>query len=247
MACFSANMMVDVKNKDGITVLTPLKELRLGDLIQVPGGKWEPIYSFGHYHSTQSAEFLQVQTFHDNVTNILEISPDHMIYILGTYVSASVLKVGDELSMDGSNGTKARITSITTVTRRGVYAPFTPSGTLLVNGIHVSAYVVMLDSAHWLDDQWLAHAYKAPHRWYCYRLNCGKESYTKDGVSNWVSLSLRIVQWTKESWVRMTALLPIMVIMLGFLWAFDQTMICWLVITAFCFYCTMKAAKRRQR
>ena len=57
------------------------------------------------------------------------------------------------------------ITTIRTVKRKGVYAPFTTSGMLVVNGYIVSSYVALFNDADILYSvqKYLAHALQFPH------------------------------------------------------------------------------------
>lgn len=179
-----------------------LRHVQLGDEIMVEKGVYERIYSFGHYQQNVQHDFLKVVT---NTTS-LEISSHHMVYsVYKGIIPASTIKVGDELlDSDGSGTTVQAVYSV--VRRQGAYAPFTPSGKLIVDGITVSSYVAFQNSAvltigTWMETpftyHWMAHTFNLPHRFYCqYDLAyCSKEQYTSDGHSTWVALPFQITMW----------------------------------------------------
>merc|ERR1712048_949983 len=111
-------------------------------------------------------EFLQI------FPSMLEITHDHMIFIQdeANAVPASSLRVGDRLA----NGDI--VSAIKKVTRRGVYAPLTTSGSLLVNDVPVSNYIAFQGSEYFtigvfrFSYHWLSHMYNFPHRFWCTRV-----------------------------------------------------------------------------
>jgi hypothetical protein len=177
---------VHVKDSRG-TVL--MKDLRLGDQVLVEAGKYDAVYSFGHRDETSEASFLRL------MPSNMEISMDHMVKIAGgRYVPASAAEVGDKLETTTA-GEFITITGIETVVRKGVYAPFTMSGTIVVSDIVASNYVAFQDSDRlviggWtspLSYQWLAHLSQGPHRIWVLVFGIGEEeTYTKGGMSTWI-------------------------------------------------------------
>ena len=131
-ACFSGSTLVTVKNMGTVT----MDNLQLGDLIMTANGRYEPVYSFGHRAESMVAEYLQF------LPSNLEVSADHMVFVVtrdgnSRALPAAFVKVGDQL-MHGET-----VTEIMRVHRKGLYAPFTPSGTLVVNGVGVSSYIAL--------------------------------------------------------------------------------------------------------
>lgn len=190
--CFSGENTVQVRSRGEIF----MKNLQLGDEVRVAGNKegehYERIYSFGHRNEKTSHDFLRL------LPSQLELTPDHMVFLEdGTVVPASVVNVGDRLS-DGQT-----IHAIEKVSRTGVYAPFTSSGKLLVNGVTASSYVSFQGSSYLkIGNQvtpfswfWIAHSFTFPHRLWCNSLfgKCNTEEYTVAGVSRWVDAPY---QWT---------------------------------------------------
>ena len=168
-----------------------MKDLRLGDQVLVDeAGKYEAVYSFGHRDETSEASFLRL------LPSSVEISMDHMVKIAGgQYVPASTIKVGDMLETTSADGAPISITGIETVVRKGVYAPFTMSGTIVVSNIKASNYVAFQDSdmlviGGWtspLSYQWLAHLSQGPHRiWVLVFGISQEEMYTDIGMSTWI-------------------------------------------------------------
>ena len=93
---------------------------------------------------------------------------------------------------------------------RGLFAPFTSSGRVVVNGIGVSTFVSLqrkeerLVLGGWetpLSHQWLAHSFEGPHRWVCgvVRSVCEQERYDREGVSLWVSSPREWFMWLLEA------------------------------------------------
>merc|ERR1711862_223455 len=83
-------------------------------------------------------------------------------------VPASSVKVGDVLAMN--NDTTAKVSKIGSVERKGAYAPFTYSGDIVVSGVVASNYVAMMPEEETglpVSMQWIAHTFKAPHRFVC--------------------------------------------------------------------------------
>lgn len=180
------------------------------------------VYSFGHYGATAKAELLQFYT-KKNGGSPLEISKTHMVFVAGSAdpVAASSVKVGDELISAGDNKT-VKVTKISNRVVKGLYAPFTASGTIMVNGIMASNYVVMDAStdkfAGIVSHQWAAHAFNAAHRMYCNLFsssNCSDEKYTPEGLSYWVALPFAATEWIlsneRSTVVRAFILVPILI------------------------------------
>jgi len=170
--------------------LLALKDIQLGDYIKISHEQYEPVYSFGHHSQSQTGTFLQIHP------SKLELTADHLIYLGGKgFVPASSVRVGDVLS------TGQEVTGITKISQRGMYAPFTPSGTFLVDGVLVSSYISFQGSDVLrlgpfrtpIKYQWLAHLFEAPHRMWCRHLgSCKSERYSEEGISFWVAYPLHL-------------------------------------------------------
>lgn len=186
--CFPGDAIVDVKGKGKVTMM----KLELGDDILTDAG-YETVYSFGHRNNNIKSRFLKIST----PSSVIEVSPDHMVFVKdGRSVPASAIEVGDELSTAVS-GVYSRVSAIGSVEKKGAYAPFTTSGTVIVNDIKASCFISIQEGSSTLlvggfdsgiSHQFLARTFEAPHRAYCQILDCSKETYDSRGISNWVSL-----------------------------------------------------------
>lgn len=197
--CFSGETTVQEKTRGTIR----MKDLKLGDQVLVVDGRhnkpvYEPVYSFGHRNTEITAEFLRLEP------SGLELSENHMVFVRGRgAIPAALVKLGDVL--EGSFHEAAVVVeAIFAVQQKGAYAPFTSSGTIVVNGIKASTYVSFQGSERFvlgsgssfpwrgwktpITYQWLARSFEAPHRTLCrFVLDCSSESYSaQEGFSVWV-------------------------------------------------------------
>jgi Hint module len=177
-SCFSGVNTVDVKGVGNIRI----DQLQIGDYVRSSSGEFTQVYGFGHLDRNLEASFLQIflDDVKNNATDVipttpLEVSAQHLLLLDSTLrhpIRASDVAVGDWL-----NG--KQINKIDRVIRRGVYAPLTHSGDLIVSGVCGSNYVAVFD-VDWIWDQHrLGHLLYLPQRVYCrYNIEvCKKESY----------------------------------------------------------------------
>jgi hypothetical protein len=194
--CFPGQSKVSVKDSRGMVAM---QDLKLGDHVLVAQNKYEPIYSFGHFDPHVSAQYLQLRT----PSTELDISKDHMVFVDNTgAIPASAVKIGDKVVM--ASGSVEAVVDIKSVVRKGAFAPFTPSGTVVVNGVKASSFVSLQESSSvlviggvptGLSYQWLAHTFELPHRVWCsYAGDCTTETYV-EGVSVWVSSGHKFALW----------------------------------------------------
>ena len=121
--------------------------------------------------------------------------------------------------------------------RRGVYAPFTMSGTIVVNNVKVSSYVAFQDSHHiilgtWavpLSYQWIVHMSQAKDRVWVRLFGVNEETYTIEGMSTWIDAMYRLAGWyLNQKPVVMTILLVPTLALLMMVSA-GETMLSWLI------------------
>lgn len=171
--CFSGFNTVHVQEKG----VVPMRELEIGDNVLTANGKFSRVYSFGHNDRDAEIEFLQIQT--KGLETPLEISHNHMMFVGDRKLArAADVRVGDMLG-------EHPVTAIRTVKRRGVYAPLTETGELVVSGASASSYVVFFDYSPRLQ-HWVSHAIGSPFRLVC-AFNfgiCKNETYS-EGLSNY--------------------------------------------------------------
>jgi len=196
--CFSGEDTVEMEHVGTI----PMKDLKIGDSILVrdePNDKkYERVYSFGHRSDSIPTEFLSIQTT-DGAA--LELTKDHLIFVEEgmSIIPASDLKQQQQLI---HNHQLVGIESVDTVTRVGMYAPFTPSGELIVNGFRVSTFVAVHGSATIevlgmeLQYQMISKLFESPRRLLCRYVSCDNESYdVETGISTWHGIALNAYRW----------------------------------------------------
>ena len=244
--CFSSMNRVLVEGRGSIS----MEDVKIGDRVMVGDGRFETVYSFGHYSKKQVAEFIQLTL--SNSVSPLELTREHMVFVEDSRaIPAGILKVGDRLMVE--SGEYGVVRRIEIVERTGVYAPFTASGRIVVNGVVASTFIAFGESwsveigSHRIPAsyQWLAHAFESPHRMYCrlYMDVCKEERYTDEGVSMWVSGGLEVAEWLMSegnaSWTLL--LFPVAATALFVVWAaelFFQCVFCnvmlWICLGACC-------------
>jgi Hint module len=186
--CFSAENSVEVRDKGTIH----MNQLQIGDYVKSGMGQFVLVYGFGHYEPNREEIYLRMEldnnsklngTVHDDFNkSVLTISSSHLIFVDNKIpaIRAADVRVGDEL-----NGKIVK--AIRIVTRRGVYAPLTSSGDIVVSGIVASNYVDVFFGYSYESDTrpepWdlhmIGHILFTPQRFFChYFLEiCQKEYY----------------------------------------------------------------------
>lgn len=217
-ACFAGSSSVEVQTKNGEKDTILMTDLSIGDMVHVGNDVFEPVYSFGHYDPSAEADMLQIKMT-NSPRSALHLSPDHMVMTesLGA-IPASQVYAGDRLltttGMDTVKSVRKNVIS------RGLYAPFTPSGKIAVDGVIASNYIAFEDTEglelfSWkFSHQWMAHAGSFPHRLVCHYFgnNCENEAYTSEGISTGLSRSYTFYKnlFDTNGFVR----LPVLILML---------------------------------
>jgi hypothetical protein len=185
--CFSNANTVEVQGTGHVM----MDSLKIGDYVRAGMDKFSRVYSFLHLDRDVEAEYLQ---FHaKGLKTPLELSPEHMVFVKGTPVRASQVKVGDML---GNN----MVAEVKSVKRRGVYAPVTESGDIVVSGILASSYAAVRSYTP-INQHTEAHAFFAVRRLVC-AFNfgiCENETYTKDGFPDWLSSTVYFALSMKQN------------------------------------------------
>jgi len=239
--CFSDHMTVDVLGKGAKS----MDELVVGDKVLGADGTYTTVYSFGHLDATLQSEFVQIHTSKKQHTP-LEMTKDHLLYVYDESASkkahlipAGQVKVGDFLLTSGSEQeSPARVESIRKVKRKGIYAPFTRTGDIVVNGIVASNYVALPPGfQHQLsyDQQhWIQHSTFMPYRFYCLSFGCEHESRDDEtGFSIGVTMWLPLLEWLEGH----SHILPVFVNLVAVpgywaLWGLEQVLFNLLHISA---------------
>jgi hypothetical protein len=189
IGCFSGSAKVDIEHQGA----RAMRDLKLGDKVLVSDGKYEPIYSFGHANATALAIFLHF------LPSQLELSPNHLVFVLGRgAIPASMVHIGDIF-----RGTDERVTQILEVSRQGIYAPFTPSGKIIVNGVLASNYIAFQDSpsvhvgpfSTRLSWHRLSHVIVKLLCIFFLLPGIAPEKYNEEGISTWLEWPFKVVLW----------------------------------------------------
>jgi hypothetical protein len=200
-----------------------MNDLKIGDMAQTGEGEFSRIYSFGHFSHHSKSEYLQLHI--EGQGRPLEITKEHLVFVetRGPVPAFAVLS-GDRLKMADKD--VAEVTKITKVNRVGAFAPFTESGTIVVNGVLASSYVTLQDDesgSFVVGDtkifpmHWLAHSLQAPHRLICHlNMNiCANETYNEEGISHWVYRPLLFSKWILRQHSVVLALMSVPIVLLA--------------------------------
>lgn len=148
-SCFPADSTVTTE--DG--KLVRMEDLSHTHRVAVGGGEHSDVFFFGHRNPTELSTFVHIQTTSSGKE--LRLSAGHYLYANSKLVTARTVVVGDKL--ETGDGQAVTVTSIRTQLARGIYAPATLHGNLVVDGIVVSSYT---DALH----PRVAHTLLAPLR-----------------------------------------------------------------------------------
>lgn len=203
--CFSGESVVNVLGKGP----TPMKELQVGEKVQAGlSGSYETVYGFAHLDKDSTADFLQIYLDDAANTMPLEITKDHMVYLDGQMIPASSVKKGDALH--GING-PMKVTKVQLVQRTGLYAPLTPSGTIHVNGIMASNYILLQKGssefvelqggiATLLPQHSAIHMFLSPLRVACMGVHSSlcSNDWMENGFHSFVHVGMKFVEWANQ-------------------------------------------------
>lgn len=131
--CFPGD--ASVLKDDGSVV--PMSKLNTRERIAVGNGLHSDVFLFTHRIDDQSAEYVALT--HAASSRPTRLSPDHYIYCNGKLQTAGSVRVGDRLrGADGEDN--VLVTDVRREAGRGVYAPTTLHGDLIVDGVVASSY-----------------------------------------------------------------------------------------------------------
>ena len=132
-ACFSGDASVFVKGAGCVK----MRDLRLADLVLDTGFKYSRVIGWLHRDDEIEAEFLLLK--HQN--GQLVVTGDHLLYCAdrNEYLPANLVNGVQSIYLDGTM-CRSRVLSRQSRIERGIYAPLTNTGTILVNGVHSSCY-----------------------------------------------------------------------------------------------------------
>jgi hypothetical protein len=160
-SCFSGSSRITLA--DG--TIKALSDIQIGDQVLVnEHNVYEPVSSFIHAQHQGQFSFLaiKIQSVMSNLSSTIVISANHLIFDFdsGKARFAGKLHVGDRVQfIDNNEIVPGEIVSIQSTKQQGYYAPLTPSGTIVVNGVVASNYATVSNHA-------LAHQVMGIYRWW---------------------------------------------------------------------------------
>ena len=160
-ACFPGSSQVTLS--DG--TFKSIANIQIGDKVLVNQNNiYEPVSSFIHAKREGLFSFLaiNVQSLVSNSSSTLFVSDNHLIFDFdsGEARFAGKFHIGDRLQLIENNQIVAgEIVSIQSTRQQGYYAPLTPSGTIVIDGIVASNYATVSNHV-------LAHQAMSIYRWW---------------------------------------------------------------------------------
>lgn len=172
-----------------------MHSLKTGEKVQVAAKGsicLEPVITFIHREQDKLQEFLSITT---TKNNNLKITEDHLLFVekngLSQAIPARDVKIGDTVYVKHNGLMKtATVQDISTVYEKGVYAPVTRSGTILINDVHTSCYFDVL--SHKLSQRAMAVP-RAVYRVFPGILRWISRLGEKDGFPGWCRLARKIL------------------------------------------------------
>ena len=190
--CFSEVSTVQVFGKGAVE----MKNLQVGDEILTAEGSYQSVYAFGHLDKATKGNFIQIKTDQ----SVLEVTAEHLLFVDGKQgaIRADSVRIGD--SFEG-----ASVKSIGSFERSGLYAPFTESGTLVVDGVKASSYISLQDTAdnvelqngfQLMSQHEFVHMMMSPFRMMCMGVSSELcQSYNENGMPFFVGYGLQFAEW----------------------------------------------------
>ena len=193
--CFPGDSIVITttgpKRVDQLEIGDYVQDIALQDDGDVKAGtvRFTQLITWLHLGRDEMADYREIfvdNPLDDGTMNqtILRISDPHLLFVQDPMtlkprnVTAKQVKVGHYVYLVGkgtSSSVLGRVTKINTnVERLGFYGPMTLSGTMVVDGVHVSSYI--------LSGHNLINFLCAPLRWYAQNIGPIPELYTSEGL-----------------------------------------------------------------
>ena len=208
--CFSKDTTVSVLGRGDVN----LENLHVGDQVLTghENPKYDTVYAHGHYQPNIEGDFIVIET--ENGFSV-EMTKGHLIFVDEHQhpIPAGSVSVGDRLI---SPSGPIEVTKLTYETKRGLYAPLTATGTLLLNGgIWASSYPSILQDT----DEFLQladgtklfsmhdgiHLFLAPFRLFCRSAHTvyghdfsACQTYTEHGMPPYVATGIDIIVWIQQ-------------------------------------------------
>jgi len=127
-----------------------MKNIQIGDRVEAFNTRtgatvWSPVMSFLHREPETMAQYLVLGYTHPVYGyGAVTCSADHLLFCVerGDMAPAAQITPGNHLKLcNNTDVLSVEVTGVMNVTEKGVYAPLTNTGTLVVDGIVASCYV----------------------------------------------------------------------------------------------------------
>ena len=174
-----------------------MDSLKVEDKVQVmtsEGVRVDPVITFIHRQPEVLQEFIRITTL--KKSKILVITEDHLLFVekegRASAIPAREVSVGDTVYVRGDQDALETdvVQSISSVIEKGVYAPVTLSGTILVNDVHTSCYFDVLSHEWCHRAMGVARAVYHVSPWMVEWISGVGE---KDGFPGWCRLAQKIL------------------------------------------------------
>jgi hypothetical protein len=142
-----------------------LSDIKIGDQVLVnEHDVYEPVIAFIHAEHDELFGFIavDVQSTVSNSSSTIFISSDHLVFDFdfGNARFAKSFRIGDRVQLvENAQIVPGKIIGIRQIKQKGFYAPLTPSGTIVVDGVLCSNYALVENHA-------LAHKAMGIYRWW---------------------------------------------------------------------------------
>jgi len=138
--CFPGDALV--KLVDGRYVY--MDQLKVGDQVYVVDScnnvKSDTVSDFLHINYEDTAKYLEIRLV-NNI--ILCASDEHLIWVVdkSKYLPLKLLKLGEKVNYyNGQEFEQVAVRDIRVVQKKGIFAPLTKEGSILVNSVHFSCF-----------------------------------------------------------------------------------------------------------
>ena len=174
-----------------------IDSLKVEDEVQVmtsEGIRVDPVITFIHRQPEVLQEFVRITTL--KKSKILVITEDHLLFVekegRASAIPAREVRIGDTVYVRGDQHAVETdvVQSISSVIEKGVYAPVTLSGTILVNDVHTSCYFDVLSHEWSHRAMGVARAVYRVSPWMVEWISGVGE---KDGFPGWCRLAQKIL------------------------------------------------------
>lgn len=129
-----------------------IARLRVGDEVLASPGVYSRVYAFSHRAPDARATFVRIRA---RSGEKISLTPGHLLYANGKLVPSVQVQTGDMLTL--ASGRQVTVVSVDAHLAKGLFAPHTLHGDIVIDGIAASSFTEAIRPA-------AAHALLAPLR-----------------------------------------------------------------------------------